>query len=68
MSQAIRIASLLGLTFAAIDFLVTKDGTPFILEANSAPGLERFHEPNEGPAFDAMRAYLELIVQTLANT
>lgn len=65
VEKAVKAASALGLVFTAVDFLVTQDGDAYILEINSAPGLEFFQEPTKGPAFDAMRAYLELVVRSL---
>lgn len=62
-SIAVSVAKALGLVFTAVDFIVTADGDAYILEVNSAPGLARFQEPDEGPAIDIMRLYLERIVK-----
>ena len=67
VATAIKAADVLGLIFTAVDFLVAEDGTSFILEINSAPGIQRFQEPTQGPPFDVMRTYLELIVDPLKN-
>lgn len=63
---AIKAAQVIGLRFAAVDFLVTSDGAAYILEINSAPGIERFQAPDQGPAIDMMRLYLEQIVKKYA--
>ena len=51
-------AEVLGLKFTAVDFIVTENKEIFILEANSAPGLERFEEPTDGPNIEAVKIYL----------
>jgi glutathione synthase/RimK-type ligase-like ATP-grasp enzyme len=60
---AVKGAEALGLIFTAVDFLVTDTDEAFVLEVNSAPGIQRFQEPDEGPAIDAMRMYLELVIK-----
>jgi len=52
----------LGLKFTAVDFLVTKQNEAYILEINSAPGLDRFNKPDEGPPINIMKLYLEQII------
>lgn len=60
---AIAAAGAIGLRFSAVDFLVSDDGQHYVLEINSAPGIDRFQQPDEGPAIDAMRLYLEQLVK-----
>ena len=67
VSMAIRAAYVFGLSFAAVDFLVTADRESYILEINSAPGLERFQRPTEGPAIDAIRIFLNEVVKNYKN-
>lgn len=38
--EAIKAAASLGLDFGACDIAVTRDGVPYILEVNTAPGIE----------------------------
>lgn len=65
---AVKAAAAIGLSFTAVDFMVTEDGDAYILEINSAPGIDRFQEPNEGPSVDMMRMYLEQIIRNYAVT
>lgn len=55
---AIAVARTLGLQFAAIDFLINADGTPYILEVNTNPGIKWFHAPSDGPPIDVARMLL----------
>ena len=55
-----KAAEALGLIFCAVDFLVSGEGS-FILEINSAPGIDRFQNPDEGPPVDAMGLYLDTL-------
>jgi len=59
---AIKAARALGLDFTAVDFLVTAQNEPHLLEINSAPGLDRFQTPDEGPALNIMQLYLEQLI------
>lgn len=63
--MAQKAAEAFGLVFTAVDFLVTRDDEPFLLEINAAPGIERFNKPTEGPPVDAMRFYLEQFTRQL---
>lgn len=47
---AIQSMQALSLEFGCVDFMKDRDGNIFILEINSAPGIKRFQEPDEGVA------------------
>ena len=59
---AVKASKALGLKFTAVDFLVTKKNEAYLLEINSAPGLDRFQKPDEGPPLNIMKLYLEQII------
>lgn len=61
MVQAAHIARILGLKFAAVDYLIDSAGRAYILEVNAQPGLKWFHAPSSGPAIDVARLFLEAI-------
>lgn len=63
----IKTAEIFGLKFTVVDFLVTTDGEAYILEINSAPGLDRFQVPTEGPSIDIVKIFLEKIVENYRN-
>lgn len=63
VSSSLRIASILDLNFAAVDYLVETSGHAYVLEVNSAPGLKWFHAPTQGPAVDVAGQFLETIRQ-----
>lgn len=67
VKYALLACEVMGLRFAAIDFLIDQDDKPHILEVNSAPGIQWFHHPTEGPAIDLaglfIDAYLEEILR-----
>lgn len=65
---AMKAASVLGLNFTAVDFLVTAQNEVYLLEINSAPGLDRFQYPDEGPPLNIMRLYLEQIIRNYSDT
>jgi glutathione synthase/RimK-type ligase-like ATP-grasp enzyme len=54
-----RIAHIVGLNFAAVDFMVDASGHAYVLEVNTAPGLKWFHAPTSGPVVDVARLFLE---------
>lgn len=64
---AIKAAAALGLNFTAVDFLVTAQNQAYLLEINSAPGLDRFQYPDEGPALDIMKLYIEQVIDNYSN-
>lgn len=61
VADSLRIADVLGLRFAAIDFLVDANGQYQVLEVNTVPGLKWFHSPSSGPRVDVARQLLEAV-------
>jgi glutathione synthase/RimK-type ligase-like ATP-grasp enzyme len=59
---AVRVTAILGLKFAAVDFIVTPDGGKYILEVNSAPGLKWFHAPTKGPVVNIAEQLVATII------
>lgn len=60
---AVRVTRVLNLRLAAVDFIVQKDGTYFILEVNAAPGIYHFHYPTKGPAINFSKILLEATIK-----
>lgn len=63
--SSLRLANILNLAFAAVDYLVTPSGRIYILEVNTIPGLKWFHAPTTGPKVDVARLFLEAMVDDL---
>lgn len=61
--MSIKLASIIGLKFGAIDYLVDDEDNAYILEVNSAPGIKWFHAPTSGPPIDVARLFLEAMVR-----
>lgn len=61
MELSVQITHILGLQFAAVDYLIDETGHAHILEVNTAPGLKWFHSPTSGPVVDAARLFLEAL-------
>jgi glutathione synthase/RimK-type ligase-like ATP-grasp enzyme len=59
---SLHIARIIGLQFAAVDFLIDDQGRFYILEVNTRPGLKWFHAPSAGPAVDVASQFLEAIL------
>ncbi len=59
---SLKITRLMDLKFAAVDFIIDKNSKPFILEINSAPGLYRFQNPDEGPSIDIASIFIEATI------
>lgn len=68
VSLAIQITHVLGLKFAAVDYLVDSSGNAYILEVNTAPGLKWFHGPTSGPAVDVAHQLLQATFSTHQKT
>lgn len=62
-NSSLEVARILGLRFAAVDYLIDPSGLAYVLEVNTNPGLEWFHTPTLGPAVDLARHFLEAIVK-----
>ena len=62
-----KAAKALCLNFTAVDFLVTPSGDIYLLEINSAPGLDRFQNPDKGPSINIMKIYIEQIIKNYAK-
>jgi len=65
VASSLRIADILDLRFAAIDYLVDASGEAHILEVNTVPGLKWFHAPSNGPVVDVARLLLEAILNDM---
>jgi glutathione synthase/RimK-type ligase-like ATP-grasp enzyme len=61
-AMSLKIAKLLELRFAAVDYLIDGSGQVYILEVNSAPGLKWFHSPTTGPMVDVAQLFLQAIL------
>ncbi len=64
VASSLRIADILDLKFAAVDYLVDDSGRVYILEVNTTPGLKWFHAPSSGPIVDIARLFLESALDT----
>jgi glutathione synthase/RimK-type ligase-like ATP-grasp enzyme len=64
VNMALQVAEVLGLHFAAVDFLVDSEGKSFVLEVNSAPGISWVHQPDEGPSVNVAKLLLDQIIAT----
>ncbi len=62
IESSLQIARVMGLSFAAIDFLIDDTGCAHVLEVNTMPDLKWFHAPTSGPAVDAAGLFMEAIV------
>ena len=62
---SLRIAKMLGLRFAAVDFLIDANGKYHVLEVNSSPGLKWFHAPTSGPSVDVAGLFMNALLSDL---
>lgn len=62
VASALEVSRILGLRFAAVDYLVDAKGYAHILEVNTTPGLKWFHAPTSGPVVDVAHQFLEAIL------
>jgi glutathione synthase/RimK-type ligase-like ATP-grasp enzyme len=67
-ATSLKAAAVLGLKFAAVDYLVDESGHAYILEVNTAPGLKWFHAPTSGPAIDVAGQLLEAVYNLSADS
>lgn len=58
ITSSIQVANILGLKFAAVDYLIDASDHAYILEVNTTPGLKWFHAPTSGPSVDVARQFL----------
>jgi glutathione synthase/RimK-type ligase-like ATP-grasp enzyme len=58
-AQSLHIAKLLGLEFAAVDYIVDENGTYHVLEVGAAPGFKWFDTPSSGPKVDIAKMFLD---------
>jgi glutathione synthase/RimK-type ligase-like ATP-grasp enzyme len=63
-AMSVRIASILGLQFAAVDYIVDAKTKAHILEVNSTPGIKWFHAPTSGPPVDVAGMFLTAIIES----
>jgi D-alanine-D-alanine ligase-like ATP-grasp enzyme len=63
---SLHVADLLGLRFAAVDYLIDANGKHHVLEVNSSPGLKWFHAPTSGPPVDVAAFFLEALLADLS--
>lgn len=68
VASAVQVTQVLGLRFAAVDYLVDESGHAYLLEVNSNPGLKWFHAPTSGPPIDVARQFLEAIFKDPAKS
>ncbi len=57
-----RVCQVLGLRFAAVDYLITPEGSHYILEVNTTPDLKWFPAPSSGPPVDVASRFLEAFI------
>ncbi len=67
IKSALRVANVLGLSFAAVDYLIDSLGRSHLLEVNTTPDLQWFHEPTSGPPVDIARLFLTAILEEEAS-
>lgn len=67
INSSLRIATILGLRFAAVDFMIDTAGKAYILEVNTMPGLKWFHAPTSGPVVDVAGMLLQSTVSKLRS-
>lgn len=60
-AESLRIAQVLKLRFAAVDFIVDNEGHHYLLEVNTTPGLKWFHAPTSGPVVDVAGCLLRAL-------
>ncbi len=62
---ALKTAKILGLRFAAVDYLISPQGQVHILEVNSSPGMKWFHAPTSGPVVDIAGLFMQTILDNI---
>ena len=64
---SLRIADILNLRFAAVDYMIDTSGWAYVLEVNTMPGLKWFHAPSSGPVIDIARLFLESVISAIRS-
>ncbi len=59
VNLSLKVANVLDLSYAAVDYMIDDDDQARILEVNSRPGMKWFHAPSEGPSVDVAKLFLE---------
>lgn len=62
IEMSLRVTKILGLRFAAVDFLVDENDRYYVLEVNSSPGLKWFHAPTSGPPVDIAAMFMQAML------
>lgn len=62
VESSLQITELMGLSFAAVDYLIDDSGCAHILEINTMPGLKWFHAPTSGPVVDVAGLFMDAVV------
>lgn len=57
--NAEKICRYLRLNIAAVDCIITEDGTPYVIEVNACPGLDNHMCPNIGSAHDFAKVIVD---------
>lgn len=58
-AQAVKIAQVLGLGLAGVDFIRDNKDNYSLLEVNSVPGIVKMHQPDAGISFNVARKILQ---------
>ena len=67
VDSTLKIATILNLRFAAVDYLIDTSGRAYILEVNTGPGMKWFHAPTSGPVVDVASLFLEAMLDDLGS-
>ena len=62
VESSLQIAQIMGLSFAAIDYLIDANRQSHVLEINTMPGLKWFHAPTSGPVVDVAGQFMDALV------
>jgi glutathione synthase/RimK-type ligase-like ATP-grasp enzyme len=59
VNLSLKVAGILELSFAAVDYMIDDQDQAHILEVNSCPGMKWFHAPSQGPSVDVAQMFLK---------
>ncbi len=62
VDMSVEISQILGLSFAAVDYLIDDAGKAYILEVNTRPDFKWFHAPSAGPVVDVATYFLKAML------